>query len=198
MSSGSDKAQANTSDSPLTRQMPPGLFGILLAAAVLLVFYVVGRSTPSLPPDPNFVAYGKQVPEFKAETVDGKTVQLSDFKGKVVLLNYWATWCGPCLMEMPDLIRLQEKFGPKGFVVLGISVDEPDQWDNVKELARQRKLNYPVFRLTKELLDGLGAPEGLPTSYLVDKSGKVVAQFVGVDSRISPEQKIGAEVEKLL
>jgi thiol-disulfide isomerase/thioredoxin len=198
MSSGSDKVQANTSDSPMTRQMPPGLFAILLAAGVLLVFYIVGRATPSLPPDPNFAAYGKQVPEFKADTADGKTVQLSDLKGKVVLLNYWATWCGPCRMEMPDLIRLQEKFGPKGFVVLGVSVDEPDQWDNVKEFTRQQALNYPVFLITKELIQGLEPPRSLPTSYLVDKSGKVVAQFVGVDPMFTPEQKIGAEVEKLL
>jgi peroxiredoxin len=196
MSSGSEKSKA---DSPLTRQMPPGLFAILLAAAVLIVFYLVGLATPTKqPPSRDFPAYGKPVPAFSAETPDGKTIRFSDYKGKVVLLNYWATWCGPCLMEMPDLIKLQEKFGPKGFVVLGVSADDPAQWDQVKRMAEERKLNYPVFLLPKELLEGIGAPRSLPTSYLVDQSGKIVAEFVGVDPMNTPEQKIGAEVEKLL
>lgn len=134
-------------------------------------------------------------PLFKGETIDGKTFDLADYKGKVVLINFWATWCGPCRMEIPDLIRLQEKYGPKGFTVVGLSED--DSAEPVKPFVKDNKINYPVLVSPP----GLGqeyAVTGLPTSFLVDKNGKVVWAMSGVSPNQSTESIIAPEIEKAL
>jgi thiol-disulfide isomerase/thioredoxin len=179
--------------------MPPGVFAVLLILGAFVVLYLVGKATPTtLPPSKDFPAYGKTLPDFRVETTDGKVFVMSDHKDKIVLLNFWATWCGPCRGEIPDLKKLQEKFGPKGFIVLGVSTDNPLEADRVKRFVEEMQFNYPAFMAPESLFSTIPPPSSLPTSYLVDRSGKVVAEFVGVDPMNTPEHKIGAEIEKLL
>jgi thiol-disulfide isomerase/thioredoxin len=185
--------------SPLSRQLPPGVFMLLLVVAALAIFYVVGKATPTtIPRSTEFASYGKVIGDFTATTVDDKPFRFSDHKGKVILINYWATWCGPCVMEVPDIVKLQKKYGPKGFVVLGISADDPGDIPKVKQFIAKTGINYPVMLAPKELLQQTGIPGALPTSFLVDKSGKIVDEFVGVDSRYTPEYLFGTQIEKYL
>lgn len=124
--------------------------------------------------------------------LDGKTASLADYKGRVVLVDFWATWCGPCKQEIPELVRLQEELGPKGFAVLGVSMD--DELEAVAPFAKLMKINYPV------ILHGGDSPPkgwvvpGLPTAYLIGRDGKVLSREFGVKSL----KKLTAEVEAAL
>ena len=117
--------------------------------------------------------------DFTVKDMNGATVRLADFKGKVVLLNYWATWCGPCKVEIPDLVALQDRYKDKGFVVLGVSQD--DDPETLRKFASAFKMNYPVLvgRDHADLLDAQGPLWGLPTSYLIGRDGIVCTRHLG-------------------
>ncbi len=106
---------------------------------------------------------GKAAPAFTLKTVDGKTVSLSDYKGKAVLLNFWATWCGPCKLEMPWLIDLQKKYAAQGFTVLGISEDDGSP-KNVGDFAAKMGVDYPVLMADDKTSTAYGGIDYLPTS----------------------------------
>lgn len=136
---------------------------------------------------------GKQAPGFTLKTVDGKTVSLSDYKGKAVLVNFWATWCGPCKLEMPWLIELQKKYAAQGFTVLGISEDD-DNAQKVGEFATKSGMDYPVLMYSDQLNKAYGGIDSLPTSYYVGRDGKVVAEVAGLIS----ESEMEANIQKSL
>ncbi len=128
-------------------------------------------------------------PDFMAQTLDGETVRLSDFKGKVVLINFWATWCPPCVRETPRLVRVAEMYRDQGLVVLGVNTTYQDDPARVRQFVSEQKIGYPV------LLDADGAigakyPARLmPTTYLLDREGKIVHTKVGeVDEATLMEQ----------
>ena len=126
---------------------------------------------------------GKDAPDFDLRVLDGKgkTMKLSDLRGKAVLVNFWATWCGPCKIEMPWLVDLQEKYGPEGFVILGVAMD--DSGDKaISDFAKEMKVNYPVLLGTESVGQLYGGVEGLPTSFFVDRAGKVVDRQFGLVS----------------
>ena len=132
---------------------------------------------------------GKQAPAFTLKTADGKTVSLSDYKGKAVLLNFWATWCGPCKLEMPWLIDLQKKYDAQGFTVLGISEDDGPVKD-VADFAAKMGVDYPVLIADDSVSKVYGGVDFLPTSYYIGRDGKVVAEVGGLISQSEIEAKI--------
>jgi thiol-disulfide isomerase/thioredoxin len=134
-------------------------------------------------------------PDFSGRTVDGATFTLSSQKGKVVLINYWATWCGPCRMEIPDLIAMQKKYGPRGFVVVGLSED--DDFAQAAAFANQNSMIYPVLK-TPENLHKEITVDGLPTSFLLDRNGKVIKSMSGVMRDMNMQQFWAADIEKAL
>jgi cytochrome c biogenesis protein CcmG/thiol:disulfide interchange protein DsbE len=135
----------------------------------------------------------KPAPDFALKDSHGNTVRLSDYKGKVVLLNFWATWCGPCKIEEPWLIEFERKYRDRGFAILAVSMDE-DGWPVVKPYISERKLNYRVV-LSDEQIDRLyPGLEAWPTTFLIDRTGAIASRHVG----LMPKQQIADAIEKLL
>ena len=133
---------------------------------------------------------GLPAPEFTLKDLSGKDVALGDYKGKVVLVNFWATWCTPCLGEIPELIEMQEKYGPKGFVILGLAMDEEGKsvvapWVEKMRFdvnGQQRPMNYPILLANDETASKFGGLLGYPTSVLVTKDGKQLKRVTGAIS----------------
>ncbi|MBI1788102.1 MAG: TlpA family protein disulfide reductase [Acidobacteria bacterium] len=131
----------------------------------------------------------KPAPELALKDADGKTVRLSDYKGKVVLLNFWATWCGPCRMEMPWFIDFERKYKDKGFAVVGIAMDE-EGWQVVKPFITDLAVNYRILLGTTSAADLYGGVDALPTTFLIDQEGRVAATHVGLAGRDTFENGI--------
>jgi cytochrome c-type biogenesis protein len=133
---------------------------------------------------------GKPEPDLKLKTVDGKDVSLDDYKGKVVFVNFWATWCDPCRVEIPWLIAMQNKYGPRGFTVVGIAMDEEGKSVVAPFLDKERfdvdgqklPMNYPIILGTDEAADKFGGILGYPSSFLISRDGKIVTKFQGLKS----------------
>ncbi len=129
------------------------------------------------------VGHPEAAPEFKLEGLDGKPVTLEAARGKVVLLNFWATWCGPCRAETPDLIALQSRYKDV-LQIIGLAVDVDDPED-VKAFAEKSGINYPVAIASDEVRARYGGITALPTSFLLDTDGRVVQKHVGMfDPRV--------------
>jgi peroxiredoxin len=131
----------------------------------------------------------KAAPEFELKDAHGRTVKMSDYKGKVVLLNFWATWCGPCKIEIPWFVDLEQRYKDRGFAVLGVSMDE-EGWEIVKPYIEARKMNYRVVIGSDEVADLYGGVDSLPTSFIVDRQGKIAGVHVGLVSKSVYENEI--------
>jgi len=132
----------------------------------------------------------KMAPDFVLDDASGKPVKLSEFHGKVVLLNFWATWCAPCNLEIPWFIEFQNTHQDSGFTTLGVSLDE-DGWDAVRPYIDKRKVNYRMMVGTDNLAQVYGATS-LPTTFIIDKSGRIAATHVGLCSKGEYEADIKA------
>jgi len=119
----------------------------------------------------------RKAPEFARRDLSGKKLNLRSYRGKVVLLNFWATWCAPCQLEMPAFSRWQQEYGPQGLQILGISMD--DDAPPVRKLVTGLKLDYPVAMGDARLGERYGGVLGLPLTYLIGRDGVVRAQFQG-------------------
>jgi peroxiredoxin len=131
----------------------------------------------------------KKAPDFTLKDSDGRTVRLSDYRGKVVLLNFWATWCGPCKIEIPWFIDFEQKYKDRGFAVLGIAMDD-EGWDVVKPYIQERKVNYRVMMGSEEVATLYGNVESLPTTFLIDREGKIASIHVGLVGRRDYQDEI--------
>src|ERR1700758_3364812 len=125
---------------------------------------------------------GRPAPEFALQSLDGKTVHLSDFRGKAVLLNFWATWCEPCKIEMPWFVDLQKQYGPEGLQVLGVAMDDASEKD-IAQFVKEMGVNYPVLVGKEAVGDEYGGIIHLPTTFYIDRSGKIVEHIEGLHSR---------------
>ncbi len=135
----------------------------------------------------------KTAPEFELKDVNGKVVHLSDFKGKVVLVDFWATWCGPCAIEIPWFVDFQRKYKDRGFEVVGISMDD-DGWKAITPFVSEKKINYRILLGDDKTGDLYGGVEALPTTFVVDRDGRVASVHVGLANKKDFEDAI----EKLL
>jgi len=116
-------------------------------------------------------------------------VRLSAYKGKVVLLNFWATWCGPCKVEIPWFVEFEKTYSGRGFSVLGVSLDE-DGWAAVKPYIEQKNVNYRVVVGNGDTAKQFGGVESLPTTLLIDRDGKIAVVHVGLTSRSTYQDQI--------
>jgi thiol-disulfide isomerase/thioredoxin len=129
-------------------------------------------------------------PDFTLKDLDGKDVSLSQFKGKVVLINFWATWCDPCRIEIPWLIEMQQKYGDKGLTVLGVAMDEEGKSEVAPFVAKERfdvngqklPMTYPILLGSDAMAEKFGGLLGYPTSILISRDGKVIKRITGLIS----------------
>ena len=121
---------------------------------------------------------GKPAPAFTLQDLDGKNISLSDFRGKVVILDFWATWCPPCIKEIPDFIELYEKYKDKGFAMLGISLDQAGI-SVVKSFAQKYKINYPIMMTDGQVDKAYGGITSIPTTFIIDPAGNMQKKYVG-------------------
>ena len=135
-------------------------------------------------------AIGSMAPEFSLKSVpDGKTVTLSSLRGKAVVVNFWATWCGPCKIEMPWLVDLQKKYGDQGLQIVGITKDDSNE-ETIAKFTKKMGVNYTIVVGNQQVQDLYGGVGGLPTSFFVNRSGKVVHEIIGLDSESKFEDAI--------
>jgi thiol-disulfide isomerase/thioredoxin len=125
---------------------------------------------------------GQSAPDFELKALDGKNIKLSDFRGKAVLLNFWATYCGPCKIEMPWFVELQKEYGPQGFQIVGVAMDDASTED-IDRFAKDMGVNYPILLGKESVGDSYGGISVLPTTYFIDRDGKFIAREFGLQSR---------------
>jgi cytochrome c biogenesis protein CcmG/thiol:disulfide interchange protein DsbE len=123
--------------------------------------------------------YRKAAPEFSLKDANGQTVHLADYRGKVVVLDFWATWCGPCKIEIPWFMEFETQFKDQGFAVLGVSMDE-DGWAVIKPYVRDRKMNYRILLGDDKISTSYGGLDALPTTLLIDREGNIASVHEGV------------------
>jgi len=142
---------------------------------------------------------GRPAPQFSLEDLSGRRVSLADYKGKAVLINFWATWCGPCKVETPWLVDLRNQYAGKGFEILGVSTDDIDRGDakafgqekqEISEFVQRMHMPYPVLIDGDSLSKPYGGLDAMPTSFFVDRSGKIVAATTGITSKDDIEVNI--------
>jgi peroxiredoxin len=129
----------------------------------------------------------KPAPAFVLRDLSGHSVSLADYRGKAVLINFWATWCAPCRVELPWFIALQQKYSAQGFVILGIDSDFPEDLPKVPGFASKMGLNYPVLYGNQQTATKYGCCDSLPMSYYVDRAGTVRIATVGLGERDTVE-----------
>jgi len=133
----------------------------------------------------------KQAPDFTLKDANGHTVRLSDYRGKVVLLDFWATWCGPCKIEIPWFQEFERQYKDKGFAVIGVAMDE-EGWNVVKPFAQHMSINYRVVVGDDTIGDlyANGGIDALPTTFLIDRGGRIASIHVGLSSKSDFEDDI--------
>jgi peroxiredoxin len=124
----------------------------------------------------------KSAPDFELKDADGRTVRLSDYRGKVVLLDFWATWCGPCKIEIPWFKEFQRKYKDRGLEIIGVSMDE-DGWEVVKPFVSELGINYRIVIGNDDTARLFGGVDALPTTFVIDRDGKIAATHVGLASK---------------
>jgi thiol-disulfide isomerase/thioredoxin len=120
----------------------------------------------------------RPAPAWKLVDLDGKTVSSADFKGKVVVVDFWATWCPPCVGEIPGYIEAQKKLEAQGFTLVGLSLDEIAPAD-VKKFVQQKGMNYPIVIANQDVLESFAHVEGIPATFVIDREGNIRFQKVG-------------------
>ncbi len=124
---------------------------------------------------------GNLAPDFELQTLDGKNLKLSGLRGKAVLLNFWATYCGPCKIEMPWFVELQKEYGPQGFQIVGVANDDASI-EEIANFAKEMGINYPIL-IGKDSVSDSYNVSVLPTTFFLDRDGKLIAREFGLVSR---------------
>jgi len=176
---------------PLRPTVPIAIFGVLAVGSFLLFHSSSTHTVRAASIKP--VDERKPAPDFALKDIDGRTVHLSDYKGKVVLLDFWATWCGPCRMEIPWFIELQREDKDRGLEVLGVSMDD-NGWADVKPFLAEMKVNYRVVIGDDKTAEIYGGVDSLPTTFLIDRDGRIAVVHIGLANR----KDIEDGVEQLL
>lgn len=167
-------------------------FLLLFALALALAALACGSAAPD-PMDAGSQAELQPLPDFSLQDAEGNQFTKQDTDGKVVLVNFWATWCGPCKIEMPWFVEFQRKYKDQGFTVLAVSLDD-EGWDVVRPYAERHGFNFPVVVGDDSVSESFGDIQVLPTTLIVDKAGNIVYRHSG----LVPKSRYASEIEALL
>ena len=161
------------------------------AASAALALLLASCSRPSSSPthDLKSQSQRKPAPNFSLKDADDKVVNLADYRGKVVLVNFWATWCGPCEAEIPWFIEFEKKYKDQGFAVLGVSMDD-DGWKSVRPYITSHKINYRIMIGSEMVSQQFGEIEALPTSFVLDREGRIASNHVGLVDKVDYQNEI--------
>ena len=169
----------------------PFLTFVVTVVVTLMVLFAIertGRSAGHLGATRAYVE-GKVAPDFTLQSIDGKTVRLSDFRGKAVLLNFWATYCAPCRIEMPWFVELQNRYGAEGLQVVGVAMDDASPND-IEKFANDLGVNYPILVGEETVGNAFGGVQFLPSTFYIGRDGKVVDKVFGLKKRNEIEEDI--------
>ena len=169
------------------KRSPLALLVVAFVVALMLYFgYHQARKRAASAPR---IAQSTIAPDFSLESLDGKTLRLSDFRGKAVLLNFWATWCGPCKIEMPWFVDLQKQYGSQGLQIVGVAMDDGSKED-IAKFAKDMGVNYPILIGKESVGDQYGGVPALPESFLIARDGKIVDKIIGLRGKSEIEDSI--------
>ncbi len=172
---------------------PLALVVVAIVAAGML-FFGFHLSRRSGPTHSLGLAHGTDAPDFTLDSLNGNSVRLSDLRGKAVLLNFWATWCSPCKIEMPWFIEFQQQYGPQGLQIVGVAMDDSSKED-IAKFAKEMGVNYPVLLGKEAVGDAYGGVPALPESFFIGRDGKIVDKIVGLKGRSEIEDSIRKALE---
>ena len=139
---------------------------------------------------PKCKAPAQSIRDVALKDVNGVTVQLADYKGKPVLLNFWATWCGPCKVEIPEFVSLYSQYKDRGFVILGVLSQDTPTKDQLHAFLTENKMDYPIVYPSEQIETAFGELVGLPTSFLIGRDGSVCAKQLGPASKEDVERSL--------
>ncbi len=163
---------------------------VLLAAALsLAVLAAACNSSKPVNAEAKSANGRKPAPDFALKDSDGRTVRLSDFRGKVVMVNFWATWCGPCRIEIPWFVDFQRKNRDRGLVIIGVSMDD-EGWEAVTPFVKSLGINYRVVLGNDDVAQAYGGVDALPTTFLIDRQGNIATVHVGLAAKSDFEDGI--------
>ncbi len=162
------------------------LFGLVMGGAVLIGYPWQPVAAAIKPP-----AEGQSAPDFRLHDESGVELRLTDYRGKALVLNFWATWCEPCKLEIPWFIEFENKYQNEGFAVLGVSMDE-DGWKAVKPYVAKMRINYRVLLGNEATARLYGGVASVPTTLLIDRTGKIAAIHTGFVSKSAYQGEIEA------
>ena len=163
---------------------------IVVAFVVALMLYVGYHNVRR--PGTSFTQHlteSSPAPDFSLQSLDGKTMRLSDFRGKAVLLNFWATWCGPCKIEMPWFVDLQKQYGSEGLQIVGVAMDDASKED-ISKFAKDMGVNYPILIGKESVGDQYGGVPALPETFLIARDGKIMDKIIGLRGKAEIEDAV--------
>jgi thiol-disulfide isomerase/thioredoxin len=149
-------------------------------------FHMTRRSASARTP---VIARPTDAPDFTLESLDGQSLHLSDLRGKAVLLNFWATWCAPCKIEMPWFVELQKQYGPQGLQIVGVAMDDSSKED-IAKFAKDMGVNYPILLGREAVGEAYGGVPALPESFFISRDGRIVDKILGLEGKADIEDAI--------
>ena len=180
-----DDVTENAPVAPKRNLLPLVVAAVLVAGMLYFATHLNRKSGAA----PSLSGIAAVAPDFTLESLEGKSLKLSDLRGKAVLLNFWATWCGPCKIEMPWFVEMQKQYGDQGLQIIGVAMDDSSKQD-IAKFTREMGVNYPVLIGKEAVGDAYGGVPALPESFFIGRDGKIVDKIIGLKGRPEIEDSI--------